>query len=177
MHGWIFEPKGKPGQRSTLEKLLQEKLNLTKEELGSKYFRERAQMVDNERSKSLTVNLSGRTVTPAPSKANGHFDDEITLNVAEGKSGEWIEIRALTRPEERRVFAGSIQLIGRRGVSIVSDIDDTIKISNVLDKRELIANTFAREFLAAPGMADLYRAWAGGGNVVFHYVSGSPWQL
>ena len=179
VHGWIFEPKGKPRQRSTLEKLLQEKLNLTQGELGSKYFRERAQMflVDNERSKSLTVNLSGRTVTLAPSKANGHFDDKITLSVADGKSGEWIDIRAQTRPQDKRVFAGNIQLIGRRGVSIVSDIDDTIKISNVLDKRELIANTFAREFRATPGMADLYRAWAGSGNVVFHYVSGTPWQL
>ena len=179
VHGWIFEPKGKPGQRATLDKLLREKLNLTTEELGSKYFRERSQMflVDNERSKSLTVSVSGRTVTIAPSKANGHFDDQITLNVPQGKSGEWIEVRAVTRPGESRVFAGSIQLIGPRGVSVVSDIDDTIKISNVLDKRELIANTFAREFRAAPGMADLYRAWAARGNVVFHYVSGSPWQL
>ena len=179
VHGWIFEPKGKPGQRATLDKLLRGKLNLTTEEFGSKYFRERSQMflVDNERSKSLTVSVAGRTVTLTPSKANGHFDDQITLKVPPGKSGEWIEVRAVTRPGESRVFAGSIQLIGPRGVSVVSDIDDTIKISNVLDKRELIANTFAREFRAAPGMADLYRAWAAGGNIVFHYVSGSPWQL
>src|SRR5262245_41746243 len=70
VHGWIFEPKGKPGQLSTLGTLLQEKVRLTKEELASTFFRERARMflVDNERKKSLSVTVSGRTVTLAPSK-------------------------------------------------------------------------------------------------------------
>jgi phosphatidate phosphatase APP1 len=177
--GWIFEPKGKPGQSATLGRLLQEKARLTQEELASVFFRERARMflVDNERRKSLSVTVSGRTVTLAPSKENGHFEDQITLNEPQGKSGEWIEMRAGTRHGDSRVFAGRIQLIGRRGVSVVSDIDDTIKDSNVLNKRELAANTFAREFRPVTGMGDLYRKWAAGGNVVFHYVSGSPWQL
>lgn len=179
VHGWIFEPVRDPAQRGALDRLLREKLNLSKEETGSKVFRERTRMflVDNERSKSLSITVSGRTVLLAPSEANGHFQDQITLKEPGGKSGDWIEIRAVTRPSDSRAFTGGIQLIGRRGVSVVSDIDDTIKISNVLDKSELIANTFLREFRPAPGMADLYRSWAAGGNVVFHYVSGSPWQL
>jgi phosphatidate phosphatase APP1 len=75
------------------------------------------------------------------------------------------------------VFSGRIQLIGRKGISVVSDIDDTIKDSNVLDHRELIANTFGREFRSVPGMVNLYQVWASKSDVVFHYVSGSPWQL
>jgi phosphatidate phosphatase APP1 len=179
VHGWIFEPVRDPAQRATLDRVLREKLHLSGEETRSAFFRERARMflVDNERSKSVSVTLSGRTVVLAPSKSNGHFDDQVTLRESAGKSGDWIEIRALTRPGDGRVFTGGIQLIGRRGISVVSDIDDTIKISDVLDQRELIANTFARAFRAAPGMADLYRRWAAGGNVVFHYVSGSPWPL
>ena len=47
----------------------------------------------------------------------------------------------------------------------------------MLARRELIANTFRREFRAISGMADLYRGWAVQSNAVFHYVSGSPWQL
>lgn len=179
VHGWIFEPVRNPAQRATLDRLLREKLNLSGDETRSAFFRERAGMflADNERSKIVSVNVSGRTVVLARSKPNGHFEDQVTLGETVGKSGDWIEIRALTRPGDGRAFTGGIQLIGRRGVSVVSDIDDTIKISNVLDPRELIANTFARAFRAAPGMADLYRRWAAGGNVVFHYVSGSPWQL
>ena len=37
-------------------------------------------------------------------------------------------------------------------------------------------NTFLREFRAVDGMAEAYRGWSQGG-AVFHYVSGSPWQL
>lgn len=134
-------------------------------------------LVDNERSKTVSVSALGGTSALAPSKPNGHFEGQIALNAPADKSGDWIEIRALTPPGEVRTFTGRVQLIGRRGVSVVSDIDDTIKISNVLDKRELIANTFARAFRPTPGMAELYQGWASAGNVVFHYVSGSPWQL
>jgi phosphatidate phosphatase APP1 len=59
---------------------------------------------------------------------------------------------------------------------VISDIDDTIKISNVLDKEKLLANTFIKEFRPVPGMVDAYRSWAKEG-AIFHYVSGSPWQL
>jgi phosphatidate phosphatase APP1 len=180
VHGWIFEPVSDPRQREALEALLLRRLNLSREETRSKVFRDRSRMflVDNERSKRLAATVSGRLVVLAPSKSNGHFEDQITLKEPARKSGDWIEIRPLTRPGDRRDFPpGGIQLIGRRGVSIVSDIDDTIKISNVLDKPELVANTFVREFRPVPGMADLYRSWAAGGNVVFHYVSGGPWQL
>lgn len=47
---------------------------------------------------------------------------------------------------------GVIRLIEpRQGVSIISDIDDTIKISEVLDKVRLLANTFIHPFKAVPG--------------------------
>ena len=62
------------------------------------------------------------------------------------------------------------------GVGVISDIDDTIKISHVLDKKELMRHTFAKPFEAVPGMAKAYAAWAERG-ATFHYVSSSPWQL
>ena len=83
----------------------------------------------------------------------------------------------MTRPGDNRTFAGQLQLVARTGLSVVSDIDDTIKDSNVRNKRELALNTFVRDFRGVPGMSDLYQKWAGTGGVVFHYVSGSPWQL
>jgi phosphatidate phosphatase APP1 len=66
-------------------------------------------------------------------------------------------------------------LINGAGISVVSDIDDTIKISEVPAPRlTLIANTFRRPFLAVKGMSARYAAMP---SAVFHYVSGSPWQL
>jgi phosphatidate phosphatase APP1 len=32
------------------------------------------------------------------------------------------------------------------GVSVISDIDDTVKTSNVVDRSDLLANTFLRPF-------------------------------
>jgi len=179
VHGWIFEPEADPAALATLETLLRQKLDLPAEDFDSPRFRERARLffVDNERSKRISIDVAGRIVTLAPSRSNGHVEHQMALGETGRRAGEWIDFRARTRPGDSRVFTGRIQLVGRRGVSVVSDIDDTIKDSNVLDRRELAANTFAREFRAVPGMADLYQRWEREVNAVFHYVSGSPWQL
>jgi hypothetical protein len=49
------------------------------------------------------------------------------------------------------VWEGKIHLLERRGLSIVSDIDDTIKISEVIDKIRLVANTFIHGFRVVEG--------------------------
>ena len=51
------------------------------------------------------------------------------------------------------------------------------ELSDVLNKRELLRNTFLREFVPVEGMAELYRHWGEEHEAVFHYVSASPWQL
>ena len=71
---------------------------------------------------------------------------------------------------------GRVQCIPASGLSVISDIDDTIKLSDVGDRRELLANTFLRPFQAVPGMVDLYKQWHAA-HTAFHYVSASPWQL
>lgn len=71
---------------------------------------------------------------------------------------------------------GRLHCIAADGLSVISDIDDTVKLTNVGDRRELLANTFLRQFRAVPGMVDLYREWHAAGTA-FHYVSASPWQL
>jgi phosphatidate phosphatase APP1 len=43
------------------------------------------------------------------------------------------------------------------GLSVISDIDDPIKVTEVpAGHRILYLNTFVREFRSAPGMADRY---------------------
>jgi phosphatidate phosphatase APP1 len=62
------------------------------------------------------------------------------------------------------------------GVSVISDIDDTIKYSNILNRKALLRETFIENFSAISGMSDLYSGW-GKNGAAFHYVSGSPWAL
>jgi phosphatidate phosphatase APP1 len=69
-----------------------------------------------------------------------------------------------------------IHLVPQEGVSVISDIDDTIKITEVGDRRKILENTFLKPFRPVEGMAELYGKWADAG-ALFHFVSGSPWQL
>jgi phosphatidate phosphatase APP1 len=58
----------------------------------------------------------------------------------------------------------------------VSDIDDTIKDSNVPEPAKLIVNTLLRPFRSTPGMAATYQAWEKR-NARFIYLTNSPYQL
>lgn len=72
--------------------------------------------------------------------------------------------------------SGKIHLVSPRGVSVISDIDDTIKLTEATSKRQMLENTFLKPFAVVEGMPELYQAWQGLG-AEFHYVSSSPWQL
>jgi len=64
-----------------------------------------------------------------------------------------------------------------RGVSIISDIDDTIKQSFVGNKKKLLRTTFLEEYRPVPEMRDWYQSLAKNADTAFHYVSSSPIQL
>ena len=61
-----------------------------------------------------------------------------------GKRGpEWLSFEAIARPSDERKFWGRVQLIGPKGLSVISDIDDTIKVTNVRNRKLLLTNTFS----------------------------------
>ncbi|MCR4414563.1 MAG: App1 family protein, partial [Thermoguttaceae bacterium] len=132
----------------------------------------------------ISVHLAGRIYSAGVSGPDGHFQAAVEVAATDLKpvSGDaagarrWVSFRAVTRPDDPRVLAGRVRLLEPNGLSVVSDIDDTIKISQVRDRKALVANTFLRPFRPVPGMADLYRRLAERG-AAFHYVSASPWQL
>ena len=70
---------------------------------------------------------------------------------------------------------GRVHLLEPEGRSVVSDIDDTIKVTEIpAGSAVVLRNTFLRPYLATEGMLARYR---GLGDVSFHYVSGGPWQM
>ncbi|KAI0148387.1 hypothetical protein GGR57DRAFT_475300 [Xylariaceae sp. FL1272] len=72
-----------------------------------------------------------------------------------------------------------VQVIEPRGISLISDIDDTIKRSNIaLGAKEIFRNTFVRELkdLTVNGVQEWYNELSSLG-VRVHYCSNSPWQL
>lgn len=181
IHGWVFETEADSLWRDGLVQGAAAALGLGDEAGENEYFRERAWMflIDNERGKDLHVAVGGQLVEIGQSGADGHVTG--TVSIAQGdisgvERDGWMQIGAVLPAGDQRRFMGAIQLLAPAGVSVISDIDDTIKVSNVTDKQALLANTFLREFRPTSGMAELYRGWAESG-AAFHYVSSSPWQL
>ncbi|RYO76375.1 hypothetical protein DL763_010524 [Monosporascus cannonballus] len=102
-------------------------------------------------------------------------------------SGHFITRAALDFvPTHVRVLASEymsctepIQIIEPKGVSLISDIDDTIKHSNILmGAKEIFRNTFIRDLdgMTVDGVRDWYNTLHDMG-VKIHYCSNSPWQL
>ncbi|KAK8022700.1 hypothetical protein PG993_013467 [Apiospora rasikravindrae] len=72
-----------------------------------------------------------------------------------------------------------VTIIEPKGISLISDIDDTIKHSSILSgTKEIFRNTFVRDLkdLTVPGVKEWYGDLYDLG-VRIHYCSNSPWQL
>ena len=178
IHGWVFEPETDSLWRKGLINSLALFTGVDKKSADGKRFTQRTAMflVDNERSKDIVLSTSGQHFSAPTTGANGHF--EFSANLPEGAAhcANWLNLKVHTQDKDQRSFTGRVQCIPQQGISVISDIDDTIKNSNVLDKKKLLKKTFLKEFSAVNGMSTLYQHWHQLGYQ-FHYVSSSPWQL
>jgi hypothetical protein len=91
-------------------------------------------------------------------------------------SNGWLTYRAVSKDH---TGLGRVRLIERdpNGLSLISDIDDTIKITEVpAGKDTVLRNTFCLDFktVVVPDMAATYKEL---NNIPVHYVSGGPEQL
>ncbi|MCJ7501176.1 App1 family protein, partial [bacterium] len=181
VHGWVFEPEEDSIWRSVFVETLLQWLELQPDLVDDEIFRRRARMflVDNERGKTFDLRSADLAFTTLSSGPEGHFGQTVEIDrdrAVRHQEGSWLPFEVVSRIIGGRKRGGRVQLIPPRGLSVISDLDDTIKISGVLDKEELLANTFLKEFRSVPGMPEVYQSWAKEG-AVFHYVSASPWQL
>ncbi len=226
IRGNVFEPE----RRRLTVAVFREAVELNSREMtGAEEatFDRRARLflVDHERDKKVFVRLGTNEFFVGKSGADGRFAGEITfhdedlerrspirrdgepMEHAGPEAGAPFKFTAVLRPDDTRTFSGTLFPLEAEGVSIISDIDDTIKITEVRDKEATVRNTFLREFQPVPGMAEFYQALArrpltpslspsdaervaegrvrgglaGSGistsNITFHYISASPWQL
>jgi Uncharacterized conserved protein (DUF2183) len=185
IHGWIFEPEHNTWSREAVFDLLDDTLQFDEDSMDEKLFRRRSAwlMVDNERGKRVQIRLGESLYDLTASTANGHFHTTLSISAEEAaKLGvppardSWVKFSAVTQPTDPRTFSGQVQFVWPQGTSVVSDIDDTLKISDVVDKKKLLENTFLKPYQATPGMIEAMRHLSQPA-AAFHYVSASPWQL
>jgi hypothetical protein len=180
LHAWVFEPREwskLADPDSEIFRALAMALGVGDLGQRSADFIDRARWfaVDNERGKEVVVALGRESWTIEETAANGHSFTEV-VSRADAAEGATLPLVVRLPAGDPRTFTGEVRFVPPAGVSVISDIDDTIKISDVLDKRELIANTLLRPYRAVTGMPERYAELRRGG-CFFHYVSASPWQL
>lgn len=180
IHAWIFEREHRWGLDTALARYLG--LSLRKLSPAARLrFRQRTALfhAESEEDKVIDVVFDGsptRITMPASGK-DGRSNLRIVID-APRDAREWVRFHGVTGPGELlHRFRGEALVVPAEGVSVISDIDDTIKRTQVRDRREMLLNTFARRFEAAPRMAAWYRALAEKPDTRFHYLSASPMQL
>lgn len=181
IHGWIFEPEKNSISRRIAKRKVRSMLGLDPHQPATDLFEQRMNwfLVDNERGKIITVSIADRHFTMERSGVDGHFHGTAWLppHLSEQHANDGrLTFHAITRPDDPRSFSGAVELCQPTGTSVISDIDDTIKVSDVRDRMRLLRRTFLEPFRDVEGMSDMYRRWAAA-DVQFHYVSASPWQF
>ena len=187
MHHWVYALAEGSFLNTLSRKVLAESLELaglSDNDTNSDVFKQRIKwfLIDNKAWKKLSVSFSkinSNSNDHALNKTtlNGHAYTNIYLAVKkERRARSWIPVSIDNASKDKRQFKGEVQLIPANGLSVISDIDDTIKKSDVLDKNKLLKNTFVAPYQTVKGMPALYQHLKERG-AYFHYVSASPWQL
>lgn len=102
---------------------------------------------------------------------SGHFNVRAAL--------DFVPTHVRVLANESLSVTDEVKIIEPAGVSLISDIDDTIKHSAIASgAKEVFWNTFIREFndLTIQGVREWYGRLYDMG-VGIHYVSNAPWQL
>ena len=181
IHGWIYEPESSLLRKSLFKTVLEEEYDLEIDADAEANFSRRLELMiaDSERAKSIVVSLAGRDFTLPPSTANGQIITTLVMPIAELEAhieNGRVGFSAATRATDSREFFGEVLLVDPVGFGIISDIDDTVKISEVVDRTKLLEHSFLLDFAAVPGMADVYNKWSNA-DTSLHFVSSSPWQF
>lgn len=179
IHAWVHELEPARKRKAMLASLLEHAIGLEITDDARAIFDRRVGLVcaDNEGRKRIILDIAGQQHALPLTAANGHVRTTLVLDVdlVARHAQDGILPLGTVLPDGRRA-AGIVRLIPPAGLSVISDIDDTVKITEVLDKAAMMRRTFLEAFVSVPGMAALYQHWAAGGALI-HFVSSSPWHL
>jgi hypothetical protein len=143
---------------------------------------------DNKKSQKVVVKFDSDPDDKAyeftRSKSDGIVKLDLVLTDDQAKRlreqqkspNGWLTYRAVSKDH---TGLGRVRLIepDPNGLSLISDIDDTIKLTEVpAGKDTVLRNTFCLDFksVVVPDMAAAYKEL---GDIPVHYVSGGPEQL
>lgn len=172
---WVYEPERDSVRRRMF--LAAVRRWMRDDAADNAFFRERAWpfVVDNERGRRFRLRINGTEIPVGPSRPDGWIRAEVTFPLVAKSTHDTLPYDVLDAAG-RPVAHAVVHRAGPDGLTVVSDIDDTVKISSVTVPGVLLHNTFFEAWRPVPGMASRFQAWARQG-AAFHFVSGSPVPL
>lgn len=181
IHVWVNEPEDSYFRAKLFAAVLEAKYDLTLDTNSKPYFSRRTNLLiaDNERGKEVKILFAGKEYALRTTKPNGQSVSLLKIPMEQLgpiKDGELMEYQAILSKGDKRKFVGRVKFVYGEGISVISDIDDTVKITEVTNHHALFENTFFKPFAPVPGMPSVYQNWAEHA-VSIHFVSSTPWQL
>ncbi|MFV0482462.1 MAG: phosphatidate phosphatase App1 family protein [Campylobacteraceae bacterium] len=182
IQAWIYEKEWRPGLTTLLVKYIDvDKSKLSKTEYDRLYYMTSLFKIDSEDGKEFKVKFENGQVFDMPKTREGGRSSLLakldTKNFLDTQKEKIINF-SVFNSTATSADNGVAYYFAPFGYAVISDIDDTIKDSKVLDKKELLRNTFVNEFKAVSGMSDFFKSIKKPNTITsFHYVSSSPIQL
>lgn len=132
-----------------------------------------------------TYRLEGPEGEPVRTDLHGFAEGTLTLpadrveavRAAGHADGGWLTVSVSS---QEHTGTGRVHLVEPEGLSIISDIDDTVKRTGIPGgPRTVVRKTFFEEWEALPDMAEHFARWGVEANdgLAVHFVSAGPWQL
>jgi hypothetical protein len=176
--GWVFEPEPRSRWRANTPKRVAMILSRwlgphADAELATQLFR--WFLVNHEGGKQIDFQIGPHRIASPNCLSDGRFSCELEL-APSLPSG--VHALALADEENANQLAApaALTLAESEGLSIICDIDDTLKKSEVFSRRLLLHNTFYKPWEPVEGMAKWLASWSSAGATI-HYVSAMPWPL
>ncbi|NDC64759.1 MAG: hypothetical protein EBZ59_12450, partial [Planctomycetia bacterium] len=169
----VFRPCRSRMRKALIRRIFSSRYGLVTDAVSGPDFDRRIDLLlaDNRRGRRPVVTVLGEPYALPRTTGSGHTLGTIDIPRHLLAPGAIVPMAtgAATGPS-------TVTAVAPEGVSIICDIDDTVKSTGVRSRRALWESTFFKPFSVVPGMADML-ARLGGGGLPVHYVSSTPWHL
>lgn len=117
---------------------------------------------------------------PYPTTGEGDFDSFVQIKDAGLKDGNSTsDVQRLNvYTEGTETGNATAYLVPTSGLTVISDIDDILRITKIYQPKEGLLNSFARPFVQWKDMPDIYANWSRTvPGIHFHYLTTTPEQV
>lgn len=117
---------------------------------------------------------------PYPTTDEGDFDVFVPINsngLTAGNATQAIQ-RLNTYVTNTTLGNATAYLVPTEGLTVISDIDDILRVTKIYEPEQGLLNSFARPFTAWENMPSIYANWSQSlPNLHFHYLTTTPEQV